>query len=77
MSVISDTDCYFLKAGNLNNVGIDVLFLSLFLNHFSLHFFPSLNMIHISKDFLCLILVGMKNVYVIMCYSFFMNIILL
>ena len=45
---------------------------------FFFHFFPSLNMIHICKDFLCLILMGMKNVYVIMCYSlFFMNISLL
>ena len=33
---------------------------------------------HICKDFLCLILMGMKNVYVVMGYSlFFMNISLL
>ena len=45
---------------------------------FFFSFFPSLNMIHICKDFLCLILIRMKNVHVIIFYSlFFMNIILL
>ena len=34
-------------------------------------FFPSLNVIHIYNNFLCLILMGMKTVYVIMCYSLF------
>ena len=39
--------------------------------------FPSLNMIHICKDFLSYSH-GNENVYVVMCYSlFFMNIILL
>ena len=36
-----------------------------------LSIFSSLDMIHIFKDVLCLILKAKKNVYVIMCYSFF------
>ena len=34
-------------------------------------FFPSLNMIHICKDFLCLILIGMKNVCYHVLFYFF------
>ena len=36
-------------------------------------FFSSLDMTHIFKDVLCLILKVKKNVYVIMCHSFFFS----